>query len=90
MLARAAQAEKDSNFEEAERLYQQHLEVAPDDQEAQLKYSGLLLKGAKNVSRMNQAPQIYELKSWPDLPDVTFDIRRRLAELSVELATLKA
>ena len=82
VLARAAQAEKNGNFEEAARLYQEHLEVAPDDQDAQLKYADVLLKGVKNVSRQDQAAQLYDwlLVRSPGRAD----IRRRLAELSVE------
>ena len=82
VLARAAQAEKNGNLEEAARLYQEHLEVAPDDQDAQLKYADVLLKGVKNVSRQDQAAQLYDwlLVRSPGRAD----IRRRLAELSVE------
>jgi cellulose synthase operon protein C len=91
VLARAAQAEKDGNFEEAERLYQQHLDITPDDQDVQLKYADLLLKGVKNVNRQAQALQLYEqiVSRSPGRADIR-DIRRRLAELQVELATLRA
>jgi tetratricopeptide (TPR) repeat protein len=83
VLARAAQAEKDGNFEEAVRLYQEHLEVVPEDQEAQLKLADNLLKGPKNFSRQDQAARIYDqLRGrFPGRAD----IRRRLAELHVEM-----
>src|SRR5271166_1136982 len=82
VLARAAQAEKDGNFEEAARLYQEHLEVVPNDADVQLKYADVLLKGVKTVSRQDQAARIYdELRARFPGRD---DIRRRLAELSVE------
>ena len=66
-----AEREKAGKFEEAVRLYQEHLEVAirlyqehlevaPDDEDAQLKYADVLLKGAKNPSRQELAAQIYE------------------------------
>lgn len=82
VLARAARAEKDSNFDEAARLYQEHLEVAPDDQDIQLKYADILLKGVKNISRQDQAARLYDqlrIRS-----PGRADIRRRLAELNVE------
>ena len=82
VLARAEQAEKAGKFEEAARLYQEHLEVIPDDPDVQLKYADVLLKGAKNLGRQDQAAQLYDqlVARFPGRSD----IRRRLAELSVE------
>ncbi len=83
VLAQAAQAEKEGNFEKAAPLYQEHLEVAPDDWEAKLKYADLLRKGPKNNARQEQAAQIYEqyINRFP----ANKNARRRLAELNVEM-----
>ncbi len=83
VLAQAARAEKDGNFEEAARFYQEHLEVAPDDQEAKLKYADVLLKGPKNPARQEQAAQLYD-QYVTRLP-ANNSARRRLAELNVEM-----
>ena len=82
VLAQAARAEKDGNFEEAARFYQEHLEVAPDDQEAKLKYADVLRKGPKNPARQEQAAQLYDqyVARFP----ANNSARRRLAELNVE------
>jgi len=83
VLDRAAQAEKDGKFEDAQRLYGEHLEIAPDDQDAQLKFADVLLKGVKNVNHQNLAAQIYDqlLTRSPGHAD----IRRRLAKLNFEM-----
>lgn len=83
VLAQAARAEKDGNFEEAARFYQEHLEVAPDDQEAKLKYADVLLKGPKNPARQEQAAQLYDqyVTRFP----ADNNARRRLAELNAEM-----
>ena len=82
VLAQAARAEKDGNFEEAARFYQEHLEVAPDDQEAKLKYADVLRKGPKNPARQEQAAQLYDqyVTRFP----ANNSARRRLAESNVE------
>ena len=82
VLAQAARAEKDGNFEDAARFYQEHLEVAPDDQEAKLKYADVLRKGPKNPARQEQAAQLYDqyVARFP----ANNSARRRLAELNVE------
>src|SRR5271166_3295022 len=82
VLAQAARAEKDGNFEEAERFYQEHLEVAPDDQEAKLKYADVLRKSPKNPARQEQAAQLYDqyVTRFP----ANNSARRRLAESNVE------
>ena len=69
-----------------QRLYQEHLEVAPDDQDAQLKYADVLLKGVKNLGRQDLAAQIYD-KLLARSPGRA-DIRRRLAELKLEMGQL--
>ena len=83
VLAQAAQAEKEGNFEKALPLYQEHIEVAPDDQEAKLKYADVLLKGAKNPARQEQAAQLYE--QYVNRFSADKKARRRLAELTVEM-----
>ena len=82
VLAQAARAEKDGNFEDAARFYQEHLEVVPDDQEAKLKYADVLRKGPKNPARQEQAAQLYDqyVARFP----ANNSARRRLAELNVE------
>jgi cellulose synthase operon protein C len=83
VLARAAQAEKDGNFEEAVRFYQEHFEVVPDDQDAKLKYGDVLLKGTKNLAHQKQAAQLYA--QIVTRSPANKDVRRRLAELTVEI-----
>ena len=82
VLAQAARAEKDGNFEDAARFYQEHLEVVPDDQEAKLKYADVLRKGPKNPARQEQAAQLYDqyVARFP----ANNSARRRMAELNVE------
>ena len=82
VLARAAQAEKDGNFEEAAPLYQEHLEVAPDDWEAKLKYADVLLKGPKDDARRQLAAQLYD--QYVNRFPADKKAFRRLAELEVE------
>ena len=82
VLARAATAEKDGSFEEAIRLYQGYLETAPDDQDAQLKYADVLLKGPKNAGHQDLAAQIFGRIL--GLDSKRPDIRRRLADLGIE------
>src|SRR5271166_5974741 len=77
VLASAAQAEKDGKFDEAAKLYREHLEIAPDDQDAQWKLADVLLKGVKSVSHQDEAAQIYD-KLLVRSPGRT-EIRRRLA-----------
>src|SRR5271157_4614732 len=82
VLAQAARAEEDGNFKDAARFYQEHLEVAPDDPEARLKYAEVLLKGPKDDARRQQAAQIYE--QYVNRFPADKKARRRLAELDVE------
>ena len=82
VLAQAARAEEDGNFKDAARFYQEHLEVAPDDPEAKLKYAEVLLKGPKDDARRQQAAQIYE--QYVNRFPADKKARRRLAELDVE------
>ena len=49
----------------------------------QLKYADVLLKGVKDFGRQERAFQIYD-QLWAQFPGRS-DIRRRLAELSVEM-----
>ena len=81
VLARSRRR-RPASFEEAARLYQEHLEVVPDDPDVQLKYADVLLKGVKDFGRQDQAAQVYDqlVARFPGRSD----IRRRLAELSVE------
>ena len=83
LLALAAQAEKEGRLDEAEKLYQEHLEIAPDDLQAKLAYASLLLKGRKDQSRWAKAADFYgqQVTRYPD--DTTNLLR--LAKLEVEL-----
>ena len=87
VLERAAVAEKKGEFDEAARLYQEHLAVTPDDQDVKLKYADVLLKGVKDANHQEQAAQLYGqlLVRFPGRSD----IRRRLAELRVERGAYK-
>jgi tetratricopeptide (TPR) repeat protein len=96
VLSRAAQAEKDGDFREAERLYREHLDLVPNDRDAKLKHADVLLKGSENfnyqelVARQELATQAYsELLNSPTGDHESLrphrEIRRRLAELLVEL-----
>jgi tetratricopeptide (TPR) repeat protein len=82
VLARAMQAEREGDFVKAADLYQEHLEIAPDDQDAKLKYADVLLKESKDIGRQDQALELYVqlLTRYP----ARKDIRRRLAELAME------
>jgi len=84
VLDQAARAEGVGNFEDAARFYQEHLEVAPDDWEAKLKYADVLRKGSKDASRRLQAAKMYE-EYVSRFPKEKENVRRRLAELYVEM-----
>jgi tetratricopeptide (TPR) repeat protein len=80
----ARQAVKEGNTIDAIRLYQEHLEVVPKDQQAKLEYADALLKAGKTPPQQQMAIQIYEevLNRTPG----DLETRRRLAELLVETA----
>ncbi|MFO0887988.1 MAG: tetratricopeptide repeat protein [Isosphaeraceae bacterium] len=82
VLARASEAEKAGNVEVASQLYQEHLEMVPDDQEAKAKLADVLLKGSRNAAQLDRAAAIYAelLARAPGKREV----RRHLAELLVE------
>jgi tetratricopeptide (TPR) repeat protein len=79
---RAAEAEKSGDFETAARLYQEHLEINPEDQDVKKKLADVLVKGPKSPAHQDQAIVLYSqlLTREPGLKD----IRRRLAELLME------
>ncbi len=85
VLDQAARAEAEENFEDAARFYQEHLELAPDDNwEVKLKRADALLKGPKDNARRQQAAQDYD--QYVDrFPAEKKNVRRRLAELCVEM-----
>ena len=82
VLERAARAEEKKDFPTAEQLYREHLDIVPNDQDAKLKYADVLLKGITNPTRQDKAAQI--LTQLLDRSPGNNEIRRRLAELSVE------
>jgi tetratricopeptide (TPR) repeat protein len=60
-LAKAELAFKKRDFVEAERLFQEHLEVFPDDVEVQIKFADALLKvDSKSQARQSNALQLYD------------------------------
>src|SRR3954454_24904395 len=83
VLDSAEQAERDGDFEEAARIYQERLTFAPDDVDTSLKLADVLRKGTKTAPRLDRAAQIYGdlLSRDPG----RLDLHRRLAELTFEL-----
>jgi tetratricopeptide (TPR) repeat protein len=82
VLGRAAEAEKDGKFEEAARLYEEHLELNPKDEDAKASLADVLQKGPKSSARLDQAIVLYTQVLMAD-PGKR-DVRRRVAELLVE------
>ncbi|WP_165250287.1 tetratricopeptide repeat protein [Paludisphaera soli] len=82
-LAAAEAAEKAGDLAKAEEAYLQHVMVFPQDQDAQVRYAGVLLARSKTPARMGQAIQIYRdvLGRDPGRDDV----RRSMAELLMEV-----
>ena len=87
VLEEAQEAEKGGDYEAAIQKYQEHLMVVPDDDVTKEKLADVLLKGGKDFARQAQAAQLYGeiLTRNPQRSD----IRRRLAELSIERAQFK-
>lgn len=83
LLAQAELANKEGKYEDAAPLYEEHLEVSPDDQEAKLKYAEVLLKGPKDLGRLQRAAQLYD--QYVNRFPADNKARRRLAELTVEM-----
>ena len=84
VLARAVQAERDGKFDDAAKLYQEHLEVVPTDQDAKVKLADVLLKGEKNAARQDRAITLYTQFLAGGASVGRTDVRRKLAELLVE------
>src|SRR3954451_14117271 len=83
VLDSAEQAERDGDFEEAARIYQERLTFAPDDMDTSLKLADVLRKGTKTAQRLDRAAQIYGDLLSRDPGQL--EIHRRLAELTFEL-----
>ena len=82
IAARAKLAEKTGKLSEAERLYQQHLEVVPDDTDTIIQYADLLCK-SNNALKQQEAIGLYSnvLKRDGGLTDVRrkrMDVQYRL------------
>jgi cellulose synthase operon protein C len=83
-LARSKAQEAESavekgNFQEAAKIYSQHLSVVPDDVEIQIKYADTLVKEAPSLQKQATALKLYAevLRRFPGREDV----RRRQMEL---------
>ena len=83
VLDDAEQAERDGEFDEAARIYQERLAVIPDDVDTKLKLADVLRKGTKTAQRLEQAAQIYGDLLSRDPGQM--EVHRRLAELTFEL-----
>ena len=83
VLALAAQAEKEGNLDEAGKLYQEHLEIAPDDVEAKQAFAELLLKGPKDPARWIKAADFLREQVTQHPDDKATSLR--LAKLEVEM-----
>jgi tetratricopeptide (TPR) repeat protein len=83
VLDDAERAERDGDFDEAARIYQERLAVIPDDVDTKLKLADVLRKGTKTPQRLEQAAQIYGDLLSRDPGQI--EIHRRLAELAFEL-----
>ena len=83
VVARADAAEKAGKYAEAEELYSEHLAVVPDDVEVQLKYAEAILKadGRRSGRRRRWRSSRASSAAIPGREDV----RRRAAELAVEI-----
>ncbi len=82
VLSRAAEAEKSGKFDAASRLYQEHLELVPADQDAKVKLATVLTKGEKTPANRDRAAALYGQVLARDAGQR--EIRRSLAELEVE------
>jgi predicted Zn-dependent protease len=83
VLDQADSAGKEKKFDEAAQLYQEHLEISPDDQQAKLKYADTLLKEAS--SRVNQLRAVGIYLQYVNRFPADTKARRRLAELLVDM-----
>ena len=83
VIARAEQAEEKKDYGEAAALYNEHLMVVPDDVEVRIKYADALIKWEKTPKHQENAMAIYDdiLREMLGRDDV----RRRAAELAVEM-----
>jgi tetratricopeptide (TPR) repeat protein len=83
VLDDAEKAERDGNFDEAARIYQERLIAIPDDVDTKLKLADVLRKGTPTPQRLDQAARVYAeiLSRKPGW----MEVHRRLAELAFEL-----
>jgi tetratricopeptide (TPR) repeat protein len=89
LRARALQATSEGDYLGAVRLWEEHLQIEPDDQDAMVQLAEMLLKAKKDVGRQDQAIGLFEKviglfeKVLVRSPERN-DIRRRLAEQLIE------
>jgi tetratricopeptide (TPR) repeat protein len=82
VLDEADRAEKAGKFTDAERLYGEHVQVFPDDVDAELKRVDAILKADNSPSRQHDALEIYS--AIVTRHSGHEDARRRLMELKVD------
>ena len=82
VLSEAKLAESEGNYNQAENLYWQHLEMFPNDVNVQIKYAEAHLKVAKTFTRQAESLGVYSRIVRRD-PGHTA-ARRRLMELELE------
>jgi tetratricopeptide (TPR) repeat protein len=85
VLGEAAIAEKEGNYNKAENLYWQHLEIFKDDVDVQIKHADAHLKVAKTYTRQAEAQRIYAgiVRRDPSHEGA----RRRLMELEMDMGS---
>ncbi len=97
--SRAETAAKEGDYARAETLLREHLEIRPDDVDAQLRYAEVILKGSPTAQRQIQVMGIYNdvLTRHPSrddarraLVDVEFGLSRYAETLNDVLILLKS
>jgi tetratricopeptide (TPR) repeat protein len=88
VIARAKRAEEKREFSEAERLYQQHLEVVQGDTDVMLQYADMLSRADDTLKRQQEAMGLYTevLKRFPG----RVDVRRRRMDLEFKMGNFRA
>ncbi len=86
VLRQAERAEQAREFATAEKLYEEHAQIFPEDVDAELKRADAILKADPSSSRQNEALRIYSaiVGRYPGHEQA----RRRRMELKVELGRL--
>ena len=86
MALKEEDAAKEGDFAEAEKVYRDHLKVAPDDVALQIKYADALWKVAPTPKRQLEALERYkEILTRYSGHD---DVRRKQMELKVAMGLL--